>query len=94
MKYEEKRKYLLTNYNKAMMKGAQKNMDLLTCVFDNGKISIIKCGSHFWISVWEVFSYGTADFYQREHFIMVAVFCEKHSYWSGESEDARYHPKK
>ena len=42
MKYEEKRKYLLTNYNKVMMKGAQKNMDLLTCVFDNGKISIIK----------------------------------------------------
>ena len=45
MKYEEKRKYLLTNYNKARMKGAQKNMDLLTCVFDNGKISIIKCRS-------------------------------------------------
>ena len=45
-------------------------------------------------SVWEGFSYGTADFYQREHFIMVAVFCEKHSHWSGESEDARYHPKK
>ena len=45
MKYEEKRKYLLTNYNKARMKGTQKNMDLLTCVFDNGKISIIKCRS-------------------------------------------------
>ena len=42
--------------------------DLLTCVFDNDKLEISGCRRHSCTKVWEVFHYGTADFYQREHF--------------------------
>ena len=34
----------------------------------------------FLINVLGGIFYGTADFYQREHFILAAVFCEKHSH--------------
>ena len=46
--------------------------DLLTCVFDNDKLEISGCRRYSCTKVWEVFHYGTADFYQREHFILVA----------------------